>query len=394
MSGALVVGLVVGVGVMALTLNVGKVYQTHDQLKLACEAAALAGAAELIDESTIHGVNDQQGDILAARFAAQRIASRHLIEGQPLNLDPNVTNLPIGDITVGYTPYPGHLGQPVLLSDAKGRCNSVTVTASRHQARGNPVSLLFGGLFGSPTANVSCSAQACIDSRVVGFRPKGATGAPIVPILLESKSWYDQRQGTLTQWNDRYSVNPETNVHSEGPDGVIEIEFRCPLGDSSAGSNPAGSPANSTVGRCALFVAGGNHADVQMVYRQCETGFAQSELQPWNGELIVPKDGELNVVALERAEQYYSDGLWAIRGQRRVFPLCVPYEQAGQGGRWAITEFVGGVVVDAYVDFSQTPRQLVVCVQPGVIATSTAVTDPNADEHPSIAKLLLTHSSN
>lgn len=393
-SGALVAGLVVGVGIVALTLNVGHVYHTRDQLQLACEAAALAGAAELIDESTIYGVDDQTGDQLAARFAAQTIASRHTIAGQPLALDVNVNNMADGDITLGYTPQPGATYQPLFPHDSRGKCNSIEVHARRHQARGNPVALWFGGLFGSPTANVACSARACIDQRVIGFRPKGQTAAPIVPILLENESWHRQRQGTITQWNDRFTVNYDTHQQSDGPDGLIEMEFRCPLDESSTSSNPLGQATNATYGRCALLAAGGNHNDVTLVDRQCQAGFAQQELQPWNGELIVPRGGELNVTALESAEQIYSDSLWAIRGQRRVFALCTPYEQAGQGGRWAITEFVGGVVVDSYVDFSQSPRQLVLCVQPGVIATSTAVTDPTADEHPSIAKLLLTHTSN
>ncbi|MBL8826277.1 MAG: hypothetical protein JNM18_04775 [Planctomycetaceae bacterium] len=393
-SGALVVGLVVGIGLMAISLNVGQVYQTRDQLKLACEAAALAGAAELLDESKVYGVEDQQTDYLAARLAAQTIAGRHLIHGQPLSLDANVGNDPAGDILIGHTPSPGAMFQPVLPHDGRGRCNAIVVSAYRHANRGNAAGMWFGHLFGSPTANISCSAQACIDHRVIGFRPKGATAAPVLPILLEGKSWHDQRQGARTQWNDRFTINYQTNEHREGADGVIELEFRCPLGESGASASSAASGTQAQHGRCALFVTGGNHADTQVVYRQCQTGFVQNELQPWNGQLVIPREGELNVTALENAEQYYSDSLWAIRGQRRVFPLCVPYEQAGQGGRWAITEFVAGVVVDSYVDFSQSPRQLVVCVQPGVIATSTAVTDPSAAEHPSIAKLLLTHSSN
>jgi hypothetical protein len=52
-------------------------------------------------------------------------------------------------------------------------------------------------------------------------------------------------------------------------------------------------------------------------------------------------------------------------------------------------EFAAGIVVDAYVDEQAKPQQLVICVEPTVMATSTAVCRPGIQPNPWIAKLLL-----
>ena len=396
-SGMLVLGLGVMLGLIAITINVSRLRQVHTQLRSACEAAALAGAAELLDESQLYGTSDQQGDTLAARLQAQTIAAQHAIDGQPLSLDLNLDNAPAGDIQVGCVTHPELLQQPfVPAAQSKAPCNAIVVNGSRHQARGNPVAMWLGGLFGVPTANVSCEARAVIDRRIVGFRPKGLTAVPIMPCLLDAQAWLAQRAQQPTQYTDRFTINQYTNEVVQGGDGIVELEFRCPIGGGT--STVTTTNGNYLAGPWALLPAGDNQTDYATIERQCSGGLTANDLADYGGELVVPWGNPLAVEALRRADPNFGDTLWTILGQRRVWALCSTgansensTDSTATGGlsRWSILDFTAGAVVDAWVDRSVQPNQLVIFVQPTLLATSTAVTDSQATENNSIAKLQL-----
>src|SRR5258707_1253927 len=93
-SGLVLVMLVFLAGFVALGLNVSRLSQVQAQLRAVCQASALAGAGELLDEGFCAGVADQRDDVLAARDAARLTALRNFVDGRPVDLNPNIDNAP------------------------------------------------------------------------------------------------------------------------------------------------------------------------------------------------------------------------------------------------------------------------------------------------------------
>ena len=391
-SGALAMSLVVAVGLAAVSFNLARVNQVCTQMRLACEAAALAGAVELLDEGVLYGLPDQQGDIMAARAEAQHIAAQHVIDGKPLVLDLNTNNVPNGDIVVGLVADPMVLTAPFMPQAAKETCNAIVVQATRLSSERNGLPLWFGAAMGVPDADLVCQARASLDYRVVGFRPRAGGSIPVMPILVEQEGWNDQRKGSITPWNDRFAVNHHNGKLSAAPDGLVEIELRIPLGSTGSAGNSAadanGNSGNTPRGaRAALMPIGGNDVNLSTFQRQCLFGLSTAELQPCGGELSTTTDGTLDLPAVEAADASWTEALWQMRGQKRVWPLCVAGDASS--GRWTMIDFAAGIVVDAYIDEQAKPQQLVICVEPTVMATSTALCRPGIPPNPWIAKLLL-----
>ncbi len=129
-------GLAMLLGCAAIAVDVSYLYVERNRLQIAADAAALAGANKLPDETE-------------ARLAAIEFAGRNMpdtMHGTVLDSD----DVEIGvwdklsrSFTVGATPP-----------------NAVRVATRRGGGNGNPVSLFFGRLLGVSTMNLSASAVA------------------------------------------------------------------------------------------------------------------------------------------------------------------------------------------------------------------------------------------
>src|SRR5262245_42631693 len=76
------------------------------ELHTAVEAAALAGAAALIDDSLLTGQPDGKALEARARVAAVRYAAYNRVAGQPLDLEPNAENFYDGELVLGTLDNP------------------------------------------------------------------------------------------------------------------------------------------------------------------------------------------------------------------------------------------------------------------------------------------------
>lgn len=144
-----VLGMVAIGALMALSLNVGRVFSVRGGLQNGADGAALAGAAEL---------NGQLSGLARAQEAAVAVAGQHQTDsGQA------VTLVPGSDVEVGtwdsaarlFTPTPG------LTAADQRLINAVRVRDGRETARGNPVPVVFGGAFlATRTLDVRAGAVA------------------------------------------------------------------------------------------------------------------------------------------------------------------------------------------------------------------------------------------
>lgn len=116
-------------GMLALAIDLGMLYETRSQAQRAADAAALAGAAALVDYGNDPGVEDQVYEYL------EPYVEENPVRGEVASVEP-------GDVEVNLDEW------------------HVTVTAHRTVERENPVSTLFGRIIGKETVDVRAVATA------------------------------------------------------------------------------------------------------------------------------------------------------------------------------------------------------------------------------------------
>ena len=90
------VALVTLLGVAALTVDVGMMYQARNDAQISADAAAMAAAWQLLDEDRLLGSPDPSQELAAARERAAEIAARNPILRQPPGLNLGT------DVQIGY----------------------------------------------------------------------------------------------------------------------------------------------------------------------------------------------------------------------------------------------------------------------------------------------------
>ncbi len=381
----LIVGMCVVLSVLAMAWNIVRLASMQQQLRQVCEASALAGAAELLDYQELRGLGDPLRCQLSARVRAQEIASRYAIEGQEVVIDANLSNAASGDVVCGLVREPQRVYDPLLIPFRGEAANTVLVSTGRTLVRGNPVTMWLGQSCGVLTSDIQVAARATVDSRICGFRPKGLTCVPMVPLVCNRDDWASAlQQGLLPNVNDRFVVDHRSHTVSDGSDGLVEAELRAPLGDSGTvvGNNPQAV-------RMELLSLSGDDLDAQTLDRRMWYGLDRDDLAHFGGEFVIDVDHPAGLVCDTHAtfDRDWINRGWGARGPVRIFPLG--YKTSNESQQYVITGFGAGVIVNTFVDESTQPPQLVMRVQCAVLATSTAVTRNDVAPHPHLAKLFL-----
>lgn len=392
--GLLLVMIVFVTGFMAVGVNAVRLRQVQSQLRNVCRSAALAGAAELINEGALYQNPDLSDDLLTARWAACGFAQLNPVDGGFIRLDPNEKNAPLGDVVLGYVDPQGPVGQPIELDEKYG-VNTVRVTARMSRNAANKVSLWFGNFVGLTTVDVAVSAQASIDQRIVGFRPEPGVKAPVMPLIADYESWWKQAQAAATTLNDQFAVDPQTGAVTAGADGIPEIVMT--LGSSQAvavdgvaeatTAGESDEQAASTIGRCAplLLAADANFVDVWGV--RCREGLSLVDLNAYGGLLVV-QNGATQVGIETALPQELPYGLMDSAGIVRAWPLGEP--NAANASSWNLLGFGAGRIVAVKREDGDAASSWTLVIQPATLVSSQAVADVSGVSNPWIAKLELT----
>lgn len=396
--GFVLVTLVVLSGCLALAVNFSRLRFVRAQLRSTCEAAALAGAAQLVDEGVLFGYPDPSDDILMAREYARLFGRWNLVEGREVVLDPNKSNAPQGDMVVGFLdPYEPVLTRTLQVAtpgDSRP-VNTLRVTARAGNNTYNTVTLWLGSLIGLTQSDVAASAQATVDSRVCGFRPEATTRAPIVPLAADYAAWCSQAMArAVSGSNDQYIVDPSTGLVSAGSDGVPEIRLTC--GSSSASlstdptttalASPDGTIDAPSRGACVPLVLV-NDLGVSYVWpMRCREGLSRGDLKNHGGALLLGVGGALVPVETNLPPEL-PWGLMDSIGRCNAWPLGEPGADAGS---WKLTSFGAGRIVAVRPVPNTQNAVWELIVQPSTLVCSQAVTRPDYLPNPWIAKLELT----
>ncbi len=348
--------LVVLLGMAALAIDVGVMYRARNEAQVAADSAAMAAAWELLDSDRLSGWADPAQELAAAKARAAEFAAQNLILRQPVGLDL------VHDVQIGYMEDPSDPAG-VMTFDDPSSFNTVSVLVRRDAGMNGPVDLLFAGIFGLSTTDVSARAAAIFKDGVNGFRVTPDTGnSSLLPLALHVDAWKNLLNGTFTH-GDNYGFDENLNTVTANPDGVQEIsmypnggEYQLPPG--SFGTVDIGDGGNST-------------AELE---RQILDGVNADDLAPYGGELALGDDGYLTLTGDTGLSAGIKDSLKDIIGVPRTIPLFDTVVNPGNNAEFRIVGFAGIRIVA--VKFTGAMKLKYVLIQPSFVVDATAITGP------------------
>lgn len=381
-SPALMVALLVVAGCMALVFDQIWVANARHELQAAAEAAALAAAVDLANDSLLLAGTDDESwanDTSVTRKVAANIAGRNMAGGNPIRVDPHRPDeIRIGRMIVDRDTG----GEEFLETDYSP--SHVFIVANCDRVHGNPVSLFFPYVTGWAEADVRASAAATINNDVVGVRPLAHGNVPAWPLaVLESHALAERRDTWVAQieeheGSDRFRFDAATGRVLEEGDGLPEILVRCRSQEST--------------GNLRLVDLGNGLLDASL-QRQFEQGLSRDDLEGFDHELRFD-DGPYSLVATNDCSGPVFDWLSAQVGQKRIILLYQEVEPPTNSPfqRIAATRLVCARLMQV----TATDDGIELVLQPAVIATRTALipdeidTNRHEPRNPYIYRLSLT----
>ncbi|MBI3839439.1 MAG: hypothetical protein HY288_16085 [Planctomycetia bacterium] len=343
---------------VAFTVDMGYVVRVKAELQNAADAAALAGAAELMTPQFAGILNLSalaSSEITAAQAEARRFAG--------LNTAGNTSlSLPNSDIVVGYLANPKDQQQTLSAWSSGSLPNSVQVLMRRDSTANTPVSLFFARVLGINSCSGTATATASYiqGSKVTGF--KGTTGGPnatLIPIAIDVNFWNNfistgkSPDGT---WSDSFTLTSSDTV-SSGSDNVPEFNDTY--------------PNKKSPGNFGLVSIGPPSSSVGPYQNWIDHGAAPSDLNYFgtNGLQATPSS-PATLDGGPGLKSTLETNLAGIVGQPRAVPLFSQYSEQGSNSQYKIVGFVGITVVSATGNGSK----MQIIIQPTSVVDSTATT--------------------
>jgi hypothetical protein len=374
----------VAAGLLGLALEFALLHHVRTQLQAGTNAAALAGAMELIDEDVLYpgrlaalGSQAAADDVAAASQAALAYGQANIAGGMRMFSAGAAQQPP--PVTAGWLAEPLDLSSPLVPWPQAGAANALVVHAERSDRWGNALPLWIGPLLAVAEGEVEATATACVDQRVHGFRPVQGSVIPVVPVAAlgwgGEDAWTVQAAAAAQAGvNDRFAVNYANGAVSAGADGIPEILLCTPK--VSGGQELL--PGNLG---CLRLHASTNAQDFS---RQFLDGPVAADLAALGGELAVPPGGALVVGGASEFEALLVGLAGQVLGVRRAWPLYRSRQTAG-GEAFELAGFAAGCIVDVYVEDGRT----CLVVQPAVLVSRTALVHPAAGWNPWLGRLSL-----
>lgn len=208
------------VGFVALAADTAVLAVARSQMYTAADAAALAGAKQLVDDARLTGTSAISTEMTNANTFAQRFGqANNVLKQAPLvNTDPNNTSS--GDIRIGYLDPTNPSATLDTSNASKSKFNAAQVTITRSSDHVGPVPAFFSQVMGFRGTSFSVTSTAIAwNYAVTGYKNNGSGGTNLLPIVLDVTT-YNAMIAGLTQ--DNYTWNPSTKTVTKGADGSTE----------------------------------------------------------------------------------------------------------------------------------------------------------------------------
>jgi len=214
-----VVTIPVLLGMAALTIDSGVLFSTRADLQRAADAAALAGASTYMsNEMMAVRMGADSSMMSSVRYTAMREVKR--VSMQNFTFGKRQTYIEPSDIVLGWIDLESGTS-PIKTGVSFATFNAVQVTIRCTQDSTNgPVPLLFAQVFGKRFSEVTATAVATLDDRIVGY-DTGADGPAIMPLTININDY----ENALSGPTDIYAYDPMSDSVSAGADGYYEVNL-------------------------------------------------------------------------------------------------------------------------------------------------------------------------
>jgi Flp pilus assembly protein TadG len=336
---------------VAFAVDMGYICLARAQAQVSADAAALAGAQEMLREDRLRG--DFNRAYKNARYVAAQYAAMYRVgpNNMRLETDEDVVIGRLDDLTDRYSP---------LAQTNPASYNALTVTVRATADRGLQLPLFFAPILGAAGVDVQATATVAFADHIVGFRTsRKHSTTSLLPVTVKLDDW---KNFVDHGWRDDWAYDPETKTVAAGPDGIPEMKIY-PLGSGPGnwGTVDIGNSNNSTA----------------ELGRQIRHGVNARDLAKYGGELAL--DSSTQSLTLN-GDTGISAGIEAalvsIVGQPKSIPLYRTATGNGNTMNYEIVGFAGIRIV--HVELGGSDKYIL--VQPAYVVDATAVSDPAATD--------------
>jgi hypothetical protein len=358
------------IAVLAFAIDLGYLERADAELQNAADAAATAGASQLLlyavpaskpSLSSSERATLEAGALAAARARARTFAGYHTAGDVPLVLDD-------ADVTLGYIADPA---QPptstagAWVTDPAGPFpNSVRVMVRRDKTVSTgPLALFFGRVIGTASSERRASATATL--RGQNISAFAGRGSHMLPLAMSQASLQYLQGSSATPptgvtTGDNYTATlpvgggaaPPGNVTS-GPDGILEATIY---------------PDRTTPGNFGLLSLTNSKTASATAYDSWITnGPNATDLATFGASGLQAPQTMYGGPGLKATED---KPLNSIIGRPSVMPIYDSYSSSGGNTTYHIVGFVGAMVVA--VDLNAKDKYVTIQLMPVVDPTATA----------------------
>jgi hypothetical protein len=336
---------------VAFAVDMGYMYVARTELQRSADAAAIASAWGLLDDSRFGG----DGALAEVEAAARTEAARYTTLNQVCNkipkVDLNGANNPQGDVVFGRLMDDGNMS---TYGNAE-KYNAVKVSVRRSQEINGEVPLFFARILGFDSAEVTAEATATFRDGIAGFRPTEKTGnTTLIPFALHVDVWQTFLSGDAG--SDDWQVDSETDGVWRGSDGIPELDIY---------PNATGSAGNFGT----LNIGDSNNGTPELS-AQMANGISQADLAFHGGQMgLGPCSGDPGISG------GIQHGLKDAVGKPRTIALYDTVSSSGSNSVYNIVGFAGIRVVDFWLDGDKPVDEFNyrVTVQPAVVVDDSAL---------------------
>ncbi len=327
--------------VLALAIDLGYLVTAKNELQRSADAAALAGAWELIDETAPAG----PVSVAALTGAATNVAGEYAAYNRVTSEAPALSAT---DTEIGYIADPLNPASPLVATSAF-KPNALRVKVQKTSLQNGEVPLFFARALGRLSAACEAEATAALINNFGGFRmPSGGGNLELLPFALDVDTWNNLMAGGGV---DQFSYNAETGTVSSGSDNVREVNLY-PQG--------TGSPGN----RGTVDIGGSNNSTTD-IKRQILEGISPADMADpamahFNGELKFDSRGELELNGDTGISAGVKEELVSIIGQPRIIPIFSTVAGPGNNAQYTIVKFAGVRLLDVQLTGSMSSKKVII----------------------------------
>lgn len=366
--------LIILMACVAFAVDLGYIIAARAEMQNVADAAALAGASQLLDPSLLQGSPSMSTALSTTmtnvRTQAQSYSTRNPCFNVALALDSNTTNAATGDIVSGTLPTPYTQGAALTPSDpTTGPApTAVQVRVHHDTVRNGSLSLFFARVLGTSSANLQATATARYQANISGFKisAPGYSTCKLLPFTLDVNVWNDVLAGSGP---DNFSRNTTTGAISSGSDGIHECKLY-PLSNGNGSGHGSGGLPPGNFGTVDLGAPNNSTADIS---RQILYGPNASDLSyfPNNTIQLDPTSHTLTLQGDTGISAGVKDELTSIIGQPRIIPLYSAVSGPGNNARYTIVAFAGIIITEVVLTGSLASKH--VTIQPCFVIDANAV---------------------